>query len=115
MKPRQMPTGLKALSAILENKQSPIDIREIAYQFMRQVGGPAGFVRKIMEEYDEAEVGSLARSRILDIMIRLFQIATPKERFGDVNHMTDDDLARAFKEAVGVKEAVNGYPTEICI
>ena len=93
--------GVVALEAILENKQSPIDIREIAYQFMRQVGGPAGFVEKIFVEYDSSAAGSLARSRILDIMIRLFQIATPKEKFGELGHLTDEDLERVLQEQLG--------------
>lgn len=84
--------GLKALETILTSDRSPIDITEIAYQFMHQVGGPAGFVERIMGEYDGSPVGSLARSRVLDIMVRLFQIATPKDKQGDLGHLTDEDL-----------------------
>lgn len=93
--------GLDAFEAILSTKQSPIDVREIAYQFMRQVGGPEGFVAAIFEEYDQSAAGSLARSRILDIMIRLFQMATPKEKFGELGHLSDEDLERLLKEQLG--------------
>lgn len=100
------PASLKALETILESKQSPIDIKEIAYQFMRQVDGPGGFVKRIMEEYDGSAVGSLARSRILDIMVRLFQIATPKDKLGDLGDISDEDLVSVMKDHLLKKTAV---------
>ena len=107
--------GIGILDAVLTNKQSPIDIKEIAYQFMHQVGGPAGFVERIMEEYDGAPIGSLARSRILDIMVRLFQIATPKEKHGELGHLTDEDLTSILREQLGKNEKHDGWVTHACI
>ena len=99
-------TGMRALEGILTAKDSPIDIKEIAYQFMSQVGGPPGFVARIMEEYDASPVGSLARSRILEIMVKLFQIATPKEKFGELGELTDEDLVHILKEQFTPKAEV---------
>lgn len=107
--------GIGVLEAVLTNKQSPIDIKEIAYQFMHQVGGPSGFVQRIMEEYDGAPIGSLARSRILDIMVRLFQIATPKEKHGELGHLSDEDLASILREQLGKNEKSDGWIDHTCI
>ena len=68
---------------------------------MDKIGGPAGFVKMVMDEYEESDAGSLARSRVLEIMMKLFQIATPKETFGDYGDLTDDDLKSAMKSQMG--------------
>ena len=89
---KSLPTVLSTLEDVISSKQSPVDIKKFAYLFMERIGGPAGFVDKVMEEYEGAELGSLARSRVLDIMMKLFQLATPKETFGDYSDLSDDDL-----------------------
>ena len=107
---------MKALEAIIDSKKSPIDIKEIAYQFMHQIGGPGGFVARIMEEYDGSPKGSLARSRILEIMVKLFQIATPKEKYGELSHLSDEDLTDILKQGIGKREvADNGWIEHPCI
>ena len=96
-------SGISTLEEIIANKQSPIDVKEIAYAFMGKLGGTQGFVERILGEYDACNPGSLARSRILDIMVRLFQIATPKERFGDYGDVSDADLEAILHEKLGTK------------
>ncbi len=54
-----------------------------------------------MKEYHDSDQGSLARSRVLDIMMKLFQLATPKEAFGDYGDLSDDDLKNAMKSQMG--------------
>jgi hypothetical protein len=91
-------TVFSTLEDIISGQQSPVDIKNFAYLFMEKIGGPQGFVDKVMEEYEGAPMGSLARSRVLDIMMKLFQLATPKESHGDYSELTDDDLKDVIKK-----------------
>lgn len=111
--------GINTLEQLISNKQSPIDIREIAYSFMNKLGGTSGFVDKILQEYESCSPGTLARSRILDIMVKLFQIATPKEKFGDFDGVTDEDLMGIIQGKLNmtpVKESTQSkWVDHVCI
>ena len=89
------------LEEIIVSKQSPVDIKKFAYLFMDKIGGAEGFTEKVLEEYNGSPVGSLARSRVLEIMMKLFSMATPKETFGDYGDFTDDDLKEMLKKQLG--------------
>jgi hypothetical protein len=109
---------LKTLESMILSKDCPIDVREVSYEFMKQVGGPKGLVRLIMLEYNESKVGGLARARILDIMMRLFQSTSPKGGSGDLGHMTEADLELILKEklaAVGLSavKVAHGQETSV--
>ena len=110
--------AISTLEQLLANKQSPIDVKEIAYAFMSKLGGTEGFVERILGEYESCDAGSLARSRILDIMVKLFQIATPKERFGDYADVSDEDLTALLHEKLGTKPRPPAKPDwieHVCI
>lgn len=94
---KSLSATIKSLEEVVANKESPVDIKKFAYIFMDKIGGPKGFVNKVLKEYKDSESGSLARARILEIMMRLFQLATPKESFGDYGDLSDEDLKRVFK------------------
>lgn len=92
---------IKSLEGIIASKESPVDIKKIAHIWLAKVGGPAGFVRMLQREYKLCDSGSLARSRIMDLMLKLLQMATPKEQFGDYGDLNDDDLKSVFKSQLG--------------
>ncbi len=112
-KSKSLPASIKTLEEILTKNQSPVDIKKFAYLFMEKIGGPAGFVNMVMKEYNDAETGSLAKSRVLDIMMKLFQLATPKEAFGDYGDLSDDDLKDAMKSQMGPTPPQ--WVTHVCI
>lgn len=105
------------LEDIISGQQSPVDIKNFAYLFMEKIGGPQGFVDKVMEEYDGAPLGSLARSRVLDIMMKLFQLATPKESHGDYSELSDEDLKGVLKKHLAPPraEAQTQWVEHVCI
>lgn len=88
------------LEEIVSGKQSPIDVKNLAHIFMERAGGQQGFVELVWAEYHGSDMGSLARSRVLEIMMKLFQLATPKEDFGDYGDFTDDDLKKVVSKHV---------------
>ena len=114
--PRTRSSALNALESIVNSKSSPVDIKDLAYECMHQVKGNAGFVAVIMEEYSASAAGSLARSRILDIIVRLFQLATPKEKFGDLGHLSDDDLMGILNQGLNRPgKRVLSWTDHVCI
>lgn len=108
--------GFKSLESILTASDSPIDIKEVAYQLMNLVGGAAGLAILIKEEYNASEAGSLARTRALDIMVKMLQIAAPKDGVEDTSYLTDEDLAEIARDELrrmGVTDP--GWITHVCI
>ena len=109
-------SGFKSLESILTSKDSPIDIKEVAYQLMGLVGGGAGLAQMIKAEYASTEAGSLARARALDLMVKMLQIASPKDGAEDTSYLTDDDIAETVRgeiQKLGISEAVWVY--HVCI
>lgn len=92
----ETPVGLSVLEKLLTAKSSPVDLKEIAYQFHQQIGGAKGFVKMVMDEFKKTKIGSLARGRIMQLMTKLFEIGTPKERVGETALLSDQDLIDAY-------------------
>ena len=111
---RVVASSIKTLEEIISNKQSPIDVQELAYEFMSKIGGNTGFVDMVLTEYNGSEIGSLARARVLDIMLKLFQLASPKDGGGDFANISDDDLKNILQAQLGVPKQEN-WPYDICI
>lgn len=111
----EKPVGLSVLEKLLTVKNSPVDLKEIAYQFHQQVGGAKGFVKMVMDEFKKTKVGSLARGRIMQLMTKLFEIGTPKERVGETALLSDQDLIDAYYGQLarsGVKVVKDEPPAE---
>ncbi len=103
---------IKALEQMILSKDCPIDLREVAYEFMKKIGGPKGLVRLIMTEYEESKTGGLARARILDIMMRLFQQTSPKGGVGDLGQLSDEDLRRLLDERLKLLGSSHGQEND---
>jgi hypothetical protein len=91
---------ITTLQDVIDAKKPPIDIHALANEFHKQIGGDLGFVERVLKEYEDTKPGSLARARIMEIMVRLFQIASPKEKTVDLGLLSDDDLAKALKNEI---------------
>lgn len=112
---KSLPAAISTLEEVISSKQSPVDIKKFAYIFMERIGGPVGFVDKVMEEYNGSDVGSLARARALEIMMKLFQLATPKETFGDYSDLTDDDLKMMLSSQFNAAQPQPQWIEHVCI
>lgn len=106
------------LSKMLDAKNSPVDLQEIAYQFHAQIGGAQGYVEMILTEYAQTSPGSLARTRVLQLMAKLFELGSPKERVGETALLSDDDLTAAYFGQLrrsGMKVVDDVWVDHVCI
>lgn len=113
------PAAPKAPASTLERlllaKQSPVDIKEVSYEFHKKVGGASGLADMVLKEYAASQAGSLARIRIIDVMVRLFQANTPKAQAGETGLLSDEDLIDAYvdqakKAGAGIKRIEAAAP-----
>lgn len=81
-----------AVERMLMSKSAPIDLKEVAIEFMQKVGGPQGFVKLILDDYQASEAGTPERARLWELAVRLFTKAQEDEATVDHDMTTDDDL-----------------------
>jgi len=99
----------------LDHKGAPIEQKRIAYELMALVGGEKGIAEKIMAEYEATAPGSIARARFYELCLKLFREASPKELSGDLDYISEEDIARALREQISYSEIQLGYPTHVCM
>lgn len=112
---RKTASVFSTLEDIISENRSPVDIKNFAYLFMDKIGGPQGFVDRVMEEFEGSQVGSLSRARVLEIMMKLFQLATPKETYGDYSDMTEDDLKAVVTRHMIAPPSPTQWIDHVCI
>jgi hypothetical protein len=109
-----------AIERIVGAKHSGVDIEELGAEVMIQVGGATGMVKMITKSLKDAVRGSAEHIRLMDLMVRIVQLAADKSvNLKDLDQMTDEDLeAYALNLMVkvgvpGIKE--QGWITHVCI
>ena len=108
-------TPFRSIEDVLKKKNAPIEQKRIALELMSIMGGERGLAEKIMAEYNELPAGSIARIRLYELLLRLVKSTEPKEITGDLDYVSEDDIARMLREQVSHSEIQLGYPTHVCI
>ena len=84
-----------AIEKAMLSDTPPVDIHDLACEWMNLCGGPKGFAKIMFDELTGLPPGSAGRVRLLDIGARLWTIATNPHSGGDLGFMTEADLERA--------------------
>lgn len=80
------------LAAKLQKKTSAARVDDLADAIMQKFGGLGKFAEKYVDEFDRANKGSVARSRLLAGVVRLVEVSSKKEQGSAVDEMSDSDL-----------------------
>ena len=67
-------------------------INELLESVIKQFGGPSSFARTFKEEFDKMPEGRQSRAKLLEILMRLIQIASANIPQNEFDLLTDDDL-----------------------
>lgn len=106
----------KVMDRVLISKETPVDLRELAIEFMKEIGGPQEFVQLMMLDYHRAKPGSPERARVWELLVKLFGIATEKEPAMDGDLASDADLENAASDLMKRMGAdKETYPDHVCI
>jgi hypothetical protein len=78
-------------------------ISEVLKELMGVWGGPRRFAKAFHAEFKQAGKGGTVRARMLDSVLRLFQLHTAnlKGNQGDLGSLTDDELRAAAEALMG--------------
>ena len=78
-------------------------VSEVLTALMDVWGGSECFAKAFHMEFVEAKAGGLVRARMLDSILRLFQVHTANLKGKDVNleGLSDDDLRAAVEDLLG--------------
>ena len=106
---------IRSIEDVLDSTTAPIEQKRIAYELMSLVGGERGLAKKIMDEYKDTSPGSLARVRFFEMLLKLVQMAQPKDVTGDFDYLSEDDIARILIEHTRSSGVALAYPTHFCI
>ena len=97
-KPSKLNEIDRVLQAARECVKDP-QVSEMASHFIHLVGGTQGFARKMLTEYNAAKAGSVARMRILDLILRATKFANEAAGFAkDLGLLSEQDLERLVSE-----------------
>ena len=88
-------TVASAIEKAFLSGKAPVDIHDLASEWMNICEGPKGFARMMFDEINALPVGSAGRVRLMDIGARLCSIATSPVSGGDLSLLTEEDLERA--------------------
>jgi hypothetical protein len=70
----------------------------IADHFFAQIGGPEAFAKHLADDFQAALPGSLARTKIIDIVARVLKNEDDKHGLGDdLGVLSDEDLLREIE------------------
>src|SRR5262245_57838514 len=80
------------------NGQLP-HLSELAEHFVNIAGGPQAMAKMLFVEWNAAKPGSLVRSRILDLVTRVWKFSTDSLRgAGDLGILSEDDIDRLLDD-----------------
>ncbi len=77
---------------ILRQGSGKVTVTELAEVLMAEVGGPREFARKYAAELDAAPAGGMARTKMLDGIMRVVSQATAKNPDDNLDDMTEEQL-----------------------
>jgi hypothetical protein len=109
MAKKKAPEGLKR--AIYEAAATGADalphLSELAEHFIRLSGGPAAVATMLLKEWESAPAGGLVRTRILDLISRVWKAGSEGQiNRDDLGVLSDADLAREARHLLeGVEHA----------
>ena len=84
-----------AIEKAILSDAAPVDIHDLACEWMNLCDGPKGFAKMLYDELNGLPPGSAGRVRLLDIGARLWTIATSPTSGGDLGFLSDEDLERS--------------------
>jgi hypothetical protein len=93
----------KLLQAAGNKPAEALVISEVLKELMGVWGGPRRFAKAFHAEFKQAGKGGTVRARMLDSVLRLFQLHTAnlKGNQGDLGSLTDDELRAAAEDLMG--------------
>lgn len=97
--------------SILNGIPAP-DLAALAHHFFAEAGGVQAVGKILHDEFMSAKAGSLARARILDVVLRITKAAQDKDGTDDLGMVSYADLKAKLKEFFQV-EAKDGEPANI--
>lgn len=78
-------------------KEAVPQLTEFAEHFIRLRGGPVAVARMLSEEWDNAPRGGVVRSRIMDLLLRVWKIVDTKSLSREeLELVSTEDLERMF-------------------
>lgn len=99
----------KALTKALREDYSLPHLSELAEHFVSVAGGPQAVAKLMYDEYMAAPMGGLVRTRILDLLMRVWKFGT--ETVGDTDNLgllSEDDLDQMLMKVVQRAQASMG-------
>lgn len=88
------------LAAKLQKKAASVRVADLADAIIRKFGGLEKFAANYVRDYEEANKGSIARSRLLAGALRLVEMTSKKETHTAVEEMSDSELEEQVAKAV---------------
>lgn len=102
--------GADQLVEMLGSRRKGIDSTELLQSLTAEWGGADRLARTIKDLHDAAKPGSMARQRVLEMMVRLVVSATEREHYKAkrATDMSDEELARFAATLYSRGEAKDG-------
>lgn len=113
--PKELRSPFTAIEDVLNRKGTPVEQKKIAYQLMHFCGGEKGVAQMIMKEYESTQAGSLARARFFELLLKLVASVQQKELSGDLDYISEQDIANVLVEYCKASGVALGYPSHVCI
>ncbi len=113
--------GARAIERTIKSKQTKVDVREIANEFLGQWGGAKGMVERVIKDYDNCKAGSPERARMMEVAFKSIYAAFDKDNdTSQLDGLSDEELEIALYRQLGKVGVVFGlpivgYPTHVCI
>lgn len=79
---------------ILALRESPMDLAKITTEWLSLVGGAKGVAERLENEYKHSKPGGLARSRILELILKLTEKSFADRRVADMSLLATKDLEK---------------------
>jgi hypothetical protein len=101
------PAKAATVLELVEQATGAINVSELAVAMLEEFGGLVQFAREYKKEFDEATPGSISRSKMLEGMMRVINMATPKNAVSDLSQLEGGDLekvATSILEKAGVMQ-----------
>lgn len=107
---REPKTSAAGVLSAVNEADRDLDINRLAEQALDAFGGSEEFFQKLYREYSGDKTSSIARTKMLESVLRLLTAAAAKKPpAGDTAGMTDEELEAALARLIQ-KRQLNGEP-----